>query len=59
MTYEGRPLVFAAAKPPKGDLLDTAEGLENLSVFLILHEADQVDSQEKNGHCRIRLHFNH
>ncbi len=59
MTYAGTPLSFASRKPSEEDVLNTGEGLETLAVFLILHEADNVDAQEKNGHCRIRLHFNH
>jgi xanthine permease XanP len=59
MSYSGSPIVFPDTKPSEEDILTSPDGLVRLSEFLIRMDADSVESDVKNGLCRIRLHYNH
>ncbi len=58
--YAGRPLDFSPGGPPtETDLLEDENALARLSTFLIRKYADTVTMDERDGECRIRLHFDH
>jgi xanthine permease XanP len=57
--YTGAPMVFPDTKPSEEEILTSPDGLVKLSGFLIRMNADKVESDLKDGLCRIRLHYNH
>lgn len=56
--YAG-PAIELADSMPTLDELGTQPGVAHLAGYLIRHHADQVKIREKNGLCRVQLHFNH
>jgi xanthine permease XanP len=52
-------MAFPDIKPSEEELLAAPDGLARLSGFLIRMNADKVDSDIKDGLCRISLHYNH
>ncbi len=59
--YRGRSLDLEAGRLPcdGGDLLADEENLARLPVLLIRQYADAVRTDEREGECRVRLHFEH
>jgi len=60
--YRGRPLNLDAGGMPcdDSDPLSSAEAdLARLPVLLIRQYADAVRTDERDGECRVRLHFEH
>jgi xanthine permease XanP len=59
ITYTGIPLTFPDSVPSEEEMLTSPVGTRKLSGFLIRKNADRVESDVKDGLCRIRLHYNH
>lgn len=59
ITYTGEPMVIPKSRPSEEDILESPDGLAQLSLFLIQQNTDKVESHEKNGLCHIKLHYNH
>jgi len=59
ITYPGTPMIFPDTKPSEEEILTRPECLLRLSGFLIRMNTDKVATDEKDGVCRIRLHYNH
>ncbi|MDN7024897.1 xanthine permease [Methanoculleus sp. FWC-SCC1] len=58
--YTGKPLDLSPGGPPSdADLLEDDTALARLSAFLVWKYADSVTADDKDGECRIRLHFDH
>jgi NCS2 family nucleobase:cation symporter-2 len=59
LTYIGLPLQFPDTAPSRDEILETDDGAQRLSGFLIRRYADQIKSTSNNGLNEIRLHFDH
>ncbi len=59
LSYRGRLMDFPEARPSDSELMRDEEGFMRLSGFLVRQHADQISSQIKDGHCAIKLHFDH
>src|SRR6185436_16773078 len=57
LSYVGLPLAFPATAPSQDEILETEDGAQRLSGFLIRRYADQIKSSSHNGLNEIRLHF--
>ena len=57
--YRGRHIEVSELRPSPEELCERPEALAQLSGFLIRQFADKVSSQEKDGGCHLRLHFEH
>jgi len=57
--YRGTPLEFPSARPSVEDLLESDAAAAGFSGFMIRQYADSVKLDEKDGECRVRLHFDH
>jgi xanthine permease XanP len=57
--YRGAPLEFPSSRPSPEDLLESGAAAAGFSGFMIKQYADSVKLDEKDGECRIRLHFDH
>ena len=57
--YEGALVELSAVFPEGGALLDDDNAIVNLSSRIIRQYADRIESEEKNGQCRVLLHFDH
>lgn len=57
--YDGKPIPLASVRPTEADLLADESALAALAGFLVRQYADRVESDEVDGRCRIRLHFDH
>jgi NCS2 family nucleobase:cation symporter-2 len=56
--YTG-PAIELADSMPTLEEMGTQTGVAQLAGYLIRQHADQVKVREKNGVCRVQLHFNH
>ncbi|MHB8910185.1 MAG: uracil-xanthine permease family protein [Syntrophales bacterium] len=59
ITYTGKLIEFPEGIPGEEEILTSPEGIAKLSKFLIRRNADRVESDIKDGLCRIRMHYNH
>ncbi len=57
--YKGEPLVLPSTRPSDADLLRDDEAAAKLSGFMIKRYANSVKLEQKDGMCRVRLHFDH
>ncbi len=57
--YRGKIMVFTDVKPSEEEIIHSPEGIAKLSLYLIHKNADRVESFAENGHCHIKLHYNH
>ena len=57
--YKGVPLVLPSARPSEEDLLRDDRAAISLSGFMIKRYANSVKIDQKDGICRVRLHFDH
>lgn len=57
--YDGALIEIPKERPPEAELLDDEKNIAKLSGFLISQYADRVKPSEKDGHCRVQLHFDH
>jgi NCS2 family nucleobase:cation symporter-2 len=57
--YEGTLVELSAAFPEGETLLDDDNVIVNLSSRIIRQYADRIESEEKDGQCRVLLHFDH
>jgi NCS2 family nucleobase:cation symporter-2 len=56
--YAGPPIELANSMPALEEL-GTETGAAHLAGYLIRQYADRVKIREKNGVCRVQLHFDH
>jgi xanthine permease XanP len=56
--YEG-PRIELAESMPELEEMGTQAGIAHLAGYLIRRYADRVRIREKNGVCRVQLHFDH
>jgi NCS2 family nucleobase:cation symporter-2 len=56
--YAG-PAIELANSVPTVEELGTETGAAHLAGYLIRQYADRVKIREKNGACRVQLHFDH
>lgn len=59
ITYAGGVIDFPEGIPTEEEILSSPEGITKLSRLIIRRNADRVESDIREGHCRIRLHYNH
>ncbi|MCX5855378.1 MAG: purine/pyrimidine permease [Deltaproteobacteria bacterium] len=57
--YEGVPVAFSDVLLEGDALLDDENALTNLSSRIIRQYADRIESEEKDGQCKVILHFDH
>jgi xanthine permease XanP len=57
--YRGAPLDLPTTRPSEEDLLRDDEAAAKLSGFMIKRYANSVKLEQKDGMCRLRLHFDH
>jgi xanthine permease XanP len=57
--YQGRLIEVSELGPSPEELCERPEALMQLAGFLIRQFADKVSTQEKAGHCHLKLHFEH
>jgi len=57
--YEGTPIEFSDVYLEGEALLEDDNALVNLSTRIIRQYTDRMESEEKNGRCRVVLHFDH
>ncbi len=57
--YKGVPLDLPSTRPSEADLLRDDSSAIRLSGFMIKRYANSVKLDQKDGMCRIRLHFDH
>jgi len=57
--YEGTPVEFSDVFLEGDALLEDDNALVNLSSRIIRQYTDRIESEEKNGWCRVVLHFDH
>ncbi|NTW76634.1 MAG: purine/pyrimidine permease [Syntrophaceae bacterium] len=57
--YEGTPIEFSDVFLEGDALLEDDNALINLSSRIIRQYADRIESEEKDGQCRVILHFDH
>ena len=57
--YEGTPVEFSEVFLEGDALLDDDNALTNLSSRIIRQYTDRIESEEKDGHCKVVLHFDH
>ena len=58
VTYPGAPLLLSTQRPEAEALEDDA-GMAALAGYLVARQADGARSEERDGRCRIDLHFVH
>jgi xanthine permease XanP len=56
--YDGPPIELAESMPALEEM-GTQSGVAHLAGYLIRQYADRVRIREKNGVCRVQLHFDH
>jgi len=57
--YEGVPLDLPSTRPSEDDILRNDSAAISLSGFMIKRYANSVKLDQKDGVCRVRLHFDH
>ena len=57
--YRGAPLDLPSTRPSEEDLLRDDRVAIGLSGFMIKRYANSVKLDQKDGVCRVRLHFDH
>lgn len=57
--YEGTPVEFSDVFLEGDALLEDDNALVNLSSRIIRQYTDRIESEEKNGWCKVVLHFDH
>ena len=57
--YEGTPVEFAETFLEGDALLDDDNALTNLSSRIIRQYVDRIESEEKDGRCKVIFHFDH
>lgn len=58
-TWEGEMVVLSESAPTVESLKLKLDSILKLSGFLIRHYTDRVTSEEREGRCRVVLHFDH
>ena len=59
ISYKGRPMPFPDSSPSGEEMLASPDSLARMSGFIVRRHTDKVESGEKDGLCRIRLHYIH
>jgi len=59
LRYNGPALELPATPPAPEELVTEPAALGRLSGFLLQHAADRVTVSAVDGHCHVRLHFDH
>ena len=57
--YEGEMMDFENAIPTEADLLENKNSVYKLSGLIIKHHIDHLDTDMKDGMCRLSFHFDH
>ena len=57
--YDGTPIEFSDVFLEGDALLEDDNALTNLSSRIIRQYADRIESEEKDGQCKVILHFDH
>ena len=57
--YRGEPLDIPSTRPSEEDILRDDRAAISLSGFMIKRYANSVKLDQKDGVCRVRLHFDH
>lgn len=58
-TWEGEMVVLSESAPTVESLKLKLDSILKLSGFLIRHYTDRVTTEEREGRCRVVLHFDH
>lgn len=59
LRYDGPAMDFPENPPAADELLNDPAALARLSGFLVQRSADRVTVSSVDGHCHVRLHFDH
>jgi len=59
LEYQGPALSVPDAPPTVEDLVTGKGGVSELSTYMLRQHADRVRVSEKDGACRVYLHFDH
>jgi xanthine permease XanP len=59
VTWEGEMVVLSESAPTVESLKLKLDSILKLSGFLIRHYTDRVTTEEREGRCRVVLHFDH
>jgi xanthine permease XanP len=59
LEYQGPAMVIPKAPPTAEDLVSGKAGVSELSAYMLRQHADHVRVSEKDGACRVYLHFDH
>ena len=57
--YDGTPIEFSDVFLEGDALLEDDNALTNLSSRIIRQYADRIESEEKDGQCKVMFHFDH
>ena len=57
--YKGEPFSLTANNPTQNELLESSQGVIQLSAFLMTRYADKVTTSVANGVVTVNLHFEH
>jgi NCS2 family nucleobase:cation symporter-2 len=59
VSYAGAALELTDQRPSTQEIMDTEAGQRRLAGFLLLRQADRVQTTHKYGHATVLLHFDH
>jgi xanthine permease XanP len=57
--YKGKAMEFPEAGPSPQELLTDDRAALNLSGYIVRKLTDRISSEEKDGNCFLKMHFNH
>lgn len=59
ISYKGRVMEFPNTRPSGEEMLSDPDSPVKLAGFLVRKSSDRIDTDVKDGVCRIRLHYVH
>jgi NCS2 family nucleobase:cation symporter-2 len=59
LSYDGRPMLFTPTPPTRTEVVRDPSGAVRLASVVVQRLAQRVESRERDGHCRVSLHFEH
>lgn len=59
ISYKGRAMPFPNTSPSGEEMLASPDSIARMSGFIVRKRTDRVESDEKGGIARIRLHYIH
>jgi xanthine permease XanP len=57
--YRGELMTFPSKRPSEADLLVDEKAVAGLAGFMVRQYANAIKTETTNGHCHVRLHFDH